>query len=275
MFDHVCQPTDFSNTSQVAFAHALRLALASQGQLAVLHVQPEGAEGEPESFPPVRRTLAAWGLVPATCQPEDVARLGVRIKKLEIEADDPGSGIGRYLGDHPSDLLVLATHQHAGLSRWARPPVAEPVMRSTRVPSLFIPPDCEGFVRLEDGAVRLARILVPVAEDPDPQLAVDMAAGVARLLGVETLEVTVLHVGEQGRAPEVHVRKEPAGWTWNRVSIEGPVVGAIGEAAAAGSTDLVVMTTRGPQGFLGALRGSTASSIIRRSTCPVLVAPSE
>lgn len=147
-------------------------------------------------------------------------------------------------------------------------------MRSTQVPSLFIPPDCAGFVAAENGAVRLERILVPVADDPDPQLAVDMAAGVARLLGVRLLELTVLHVGGEGSAPVVHVRKEPVDWTWNRVSREGSVVGTIVEAST-GGIDLVEMTTRGPQGPLGALRGSTASSIIRPCVCPVLAVPSK
>ena len=35
----------------------------------------------------------------------------------------------------------------------------------------------------------------------------------------------------------------------------------------------VVMTTRGPEGFLGALRGSTSSTIIRKCRCPVLAVP--
>jgi nucleotide-binding universal stress UspA family protein len=275
MFERVFHPTDFSKTSEVAFAHGLKVALASRGQLAVLHVVPEGGEGGAASFPKVRGTLAAWGLVATNCQPQDIAALGVRIKKLEIEADDPSGGITDYLSERPTDLVVLATHQHAGMTLWTHPPVAEPVMRSTHVPSLFIPPDSEGFVRVADGAVSLRRVLVPVAREPDPQAAIDTAHGLAGLLGATGLEVTVLHVGDEARAPRLRLPTEPAGWTWSRVSVEGPVVETIVEAATGSDTDLVVMTSRGPKGFLGSLRGGKASNIIRKCACPVLAVPRE
>ena len=55
--------------------------------------------------------------------------------------------------------------------------------------------------------------------------------------------------------------------------VEGAVVDTIVDAAAGAAADLVVLSTRGPQGFLGSLRGSTASSIIRKSPCPVLAVP--
>ena len=82
--------------------------------------------------------MAAWGLVGADCRPDDVARLGVRIKKLEIEAHDPTEAIADYLEARQMDLVVLATHQRGGLARWMHPPVAEPVVMTTRGPEGFL-----------------------------------------------------------------------------------------------------------------------------------------
>ena len=76
-------------------------------------------------------------------------------------------------------------------------------------------------------------------------------------------QLSVLHVGKEAGAPRPHLPKGGDGWTWNRVSVEGAVVETVVDAASGAGTDLVVMTTRGPQEFLGALRGSAASNIIR------------
>ena len=270
MFERVFHPTDLSKVSEVAFVHGLKIALTARGQFSMLHVVRQGDEGPPSSsFPRVRRTLASWGLVQADCLPQEIAKLGVRIKKLEIEADDPTEAIGDYLDERQMDLIVLATHQRGGLAQWTHSPVAEPVMRTAQLPSLFIPPDSEGFVRFADGVVSLHRVLVPVAQQPNPQAAVDAAHELARLLAPTTLEVTVLHIGHRASAPHLHLPKDP-GWTWNRVSVEGAIVDTIVDAAAGAAADLVVLSTRGPQGFLGSLCGSTASSTIRKSPCPVL-----
>ena len=272
MFERVLHPTDFSKMSEVAFVHALKIALASRGQLSVLHVQPEGDETPSSSFPHVRRTLAAWGLVRANCQPEEIAQLGVRVKKLELEGDDPTEAIASYLDHRPMGLIVLATRQRGGLAHLTHSAVAEPVMRTTGLPSLFIPPASEGFVRVADGVVTLRRVLVPVTQDPDPQAAVDAAHGLARLLAPATLEARVLHVGDETSSPRLSLPEVP-GWIWERVTSEGAVVDAVVDAARRTDADLVVLTTRGPRGFLGALRGSTASNVIRACPCPVLAVP--
>jgi len=42
------------------------------------------------------------------------------------------------------------------------------------------------------------------------------------------------------------------------------------QTAAASKSDLIVMTTEGPHGFLDALRGNTAARVLRECPCPVL-----
>ena len=57
----ILHPTDFSELSGVAFAHALRIALATRSRLHLLHVS-EHDTGEALAFPHARRLLAQWGL---------------------------------------------------------------------------------------------------------------------------------------------------------------------------------------------------------------------
>ncbi len=75
-------------------------------------------------------------------------------------------GILRYLGDHPSDLIVLATHGRQGLPRWLQGSVAEPVARQSTAWTLCIRHGARGFVLPDTGEVRLRHVLVPVDHEP-------------------------------------------------------------------------------------------------------------
>ena len=60
----IFHPTDFSQDSQVAFAHALKLALVFRAELTIMHVDPAVSPEGFEDFPRIRPTLAQWGLLP-------------------------------------------------------------------------------------------------------------------------------------------------------------------------------------------------------------------
>lgn len=56
----ILHPTDFSHGSEVAFTHALRLCCATNGSLAILHVDKERRDPDWDKYPSVRETLARW-----------------------------------------------------------------------------------------------------------------------------------------------------------------------------------------------------------------------
>ena len=56
----IVHPTDFSDASADAFAHALRIALTAKAKLYILHVAMSPADEDWMSFPHVRETLARW-----------------------------------------------------------------------------------------------------------------------------------------------------------------------------------------------------------------------
>jgi hypothetical protein len=59
----IFHPSDFSPASEVAFVHALKIALQSKAKLDLMHVEPTLTPEKPYwlDFPAVRTTLARWG----------------------------------------------------------------------------------------------------------------------------------------------------------------------------------------------------------------------
>lgn len=264
---HIFHPTDLSRSSEVAFHHALRLAVEARASLTILHV---GSDTESwDEMPHVRRTLKKWGLLKDENDTEEFLTLGMKIRKLMVGAGDPLKACKEYLEDHPTDLVVLATHQDSGRMGWLKQKVAEPLVRAVGEATLLVPSECPGFVHPKTGAVGLRRILLPIASDPDPAQAVRAATLVSRHLGSGEMEFTLLYVGATADmpTPELPVRD---GWKWDRIAREGDIVETILAVEKEIKADLIVMATKGHDGFLDALRGSTTERVLRGASCPML-----
>lgn len=270
MLTRIFHPTDFSAASDVAFVHALKLALARQGDLTVFHFARDAdAADHGGEFPRVRETLAQWGLMPAR-SPGDVGALGLRVRKVDVSGHDPLDTMLEYLHDHPVDLLVLATHQRGGVARWLYQELASPLARRVSLMALFVPPAADGFVDFNTGHLHLQRIVLPVDQQPHPRPAIEMLPLIVRSVYAGAVTVELLHVGTAATMPRVRL-PEVDGWTWTTRVVEGDVVDEILRGAA--GPDLLVLTTEGRRGFLDALRGSTAERVIRGARCPVLTVP--
>ena len=269
----IFHPTDFSPASEVAFAHALKLALASQGSLTIFHFarEPESADDIRE-FPQVRETLTQWGLLPPNSPREAVGDLGLQVRKIEVGGNDPTAVILDYLGHHRADLIVLATHQRSGAARWLYGEVAVPLVRRSALAALFVPPGVDGFVDLSTGAVRLQRILMAIDQTPHPRHVLAALPAIVGAFHAGPVAVELRHVGTAETLPRVHP-PEVEGWTWTTQVVEGDVVEGILQTAEAGPADLLVLTTEGRRGFLDALRGSTTERVVRGARCPVLAVP--
>ena len=124
----VLHPTDFSPESELAFAHALLLALTNKGHLSLLRVG-EGDDVQWDRFPAVRKTLERWKLLEPGAQRADIAELGLAVEKLIAHDDDVAHAIAGHLYEHSVDMLVLATHGRRGLSAWLKPSIAEEAAR--------------------------------------------------------------------------------------------------------------------------------------------------
>jgi nucleotide-binding universal stress UspA family protein len=264
----IVHPTDFSDLSAAAFAHALRIALAARSTLHLLHVSQYDA-GEALAFPHARRLLAQWGLSDEDDPPWMVAsKLGIQVDNIRLKLQEPTRAIVDFLSEHASDLVVLATHGRDGVSHWLQGSVAEAVFRRSAIPTLFIAPGARGFVDQVSGDVKLRRVLVPVDVSPPPGRAVEAIQRFGRLLTGADIAVDLLHVGEV--APPLHAVSSNAPALPPVMLRSGNVVKSIVDAAIEFDVDFIGMPTAGHHGVLDALRGSTTERVIRHAPCPVL-----
>jgi nucleotide-binding universal stress UspA family protein len=124
-----------------------------------------------------------------------------------------------------------------------------------------------------NGQLTVRKILVPVAEVPDGQNAVTLAARTAiaaHQVHGDPVELHLMHIGDQ--MPELQL-PEREGIQWSQALQEGDVIHRIIETAREQRADLVVMASDGRNGILDAFRGSHSEQIVRLVPCPLLVVP--
>jgi nucleotide-binding universal stress UspA family protein len=268
--ESIFHPSDFSAASEVAFAHALKLAVVAKTRLSILHVTDDKTVAW-QDFPGVRNTLERWNLIPHGSPKSAVGDLGVSVEKIVLEGD-PVKACVNFLERHPTDLIVLAVHQSDGRMQWLRKGVGKPIAKEVGELTLFVPHGMKGFVSLKDGLVSLRNILIPITTKPRPQPAVEIAASLIRELQLPQGTVTLLHVGHSGNAPSIRIPNNTS-WSWNRLAKEGEPADVILETARNIAADLIVMTTDGPDRFLDALRGTTSERVLRETPCPIVNLP--
>ena len=268
----ILHPTDFSTSSVFAFAHALKVALTTQCRLTMLHVSSDAGSVRWDEFPGVRATLEAWGLIPKGSPKSAVPELGINVAKVIARESDPAKAVLKFLDEHDVDLVVLATHRHEGVARLFHKAVAEPVARESGQMTLFVPEGVKGFVSWDDGSVTLNSIVIPVADTPRAEPAIDAAARLVQRLAAPSGVFTLVHIGD--RMPiDVASCPEVAGWTWNAECRSGDVIGGIADVANEQKAGVIVMSTDGRNGFLDALRGSHSERLLRHVECPLLAVP--
>ena len=267
----VLHPTDFSEASRIAFAHALRVTLAVKGRIDILHVDTKD-QTDWDDFPGVREMLQDWNLIPVGSDRQAVIDLGIHVHKAIIERSNPVRGTLDYLQKHPADLIVLAVHQSNGRMSWFKRSVGEPIGRGSGQAVLYLPEGQAGFVSSVDGSLSLDRIVIPVCDKPNPQPAIDALADFIRSMRLPSGRVTVLHVGDELSMPQITIPVDTP-WDWELQVVSGETIGSIVDCASRTSAGLIAMATDGRDGFLDGLRGSHSERVLRHAHCPVLVIP--
>jgi nucleotide-binding universal stress UspA family protein len=271
--DRVFHPSDFTPDSDIAFEHALKIALKCNSGLQMMHVDTRN-DADWDYFPSVEDTLERWGILPKGSSDEDVRDLGLSVSKVISPNRDPVRACLEFFEVNEVDLIVLSVHQRDGLMRWLGPMVGERIAAGAKQNTLFIPAGSKGFVSSKDGSVNLRNILVPIVKKPRPEASIRFVQLLIESLGLTSGVVTLLHVGTSETLPFV---KHPIDgrWIWNRVCFEGDRTESILQTAKSTNADLIVMTTDGPDRFLDGLRGTTSERVLRKANCPVVVIPIE
>lgn len=269
----VLHPTDYTEASNIAFEHALAISTKAQSSLTILHVDNKGFDqSDWRNFPHVRTTLGRWGLIKANSNREAIfSELGIKIRKVEIRSEDAVASVVNYAEKHPTDLIVLATHDN-GLPGWMRGSVSEPVLRGCRKKTIFIPESAKGFVS-EKGHINIKNILIPVDFKPNPLSSIKYTVDFAKAYSdSEKVSILLLHVGDSIKLEKIDMFSDEKIKVSKEI-VSGNVIDEIIKRANSQRADLIVMPTHGHDGFLDILRGSTTERVLHDARCPVLAYP--
>lgn len=271
---HVVHATNFSAASEVAFFHALAIALEHKARLTLIHAgSPSEGPVDWNRFPVVRPRLAAWGLLPEGAEKQAVTEtLGVEIKKIAVPGTKPVDVILAAMAQNPVDLLVLGHEVHRGGMEIFRHSVSRTLARKAAVPTLLVPDGTHGFVSTRDGHLCIRRVLCPVDAAPDPKPAIMTAALLFRDMGNVETEIDLFHAGDADPAPHITEVDLPNARILRHSSRGDPATEILERAAETGP-DLIVMANHGRHGLVDLLYGSVTEQVMRAARTPVLSVP--
>ncbi|WP_313695173.1 universal stress protein [Halorarum halobium] len=137
MYDEVLLPTDGSDGTEAALAHAEALGLAFDARVHVLFV----ADTNRDSV----ATLAGGETTDVLSEKgheiveETSAALDPAVDRVtEVLQGDPHGTIVDYADEYGVDLVVMATHGRRGLDRFLLGSVTERVVRTANVPVMTV-----------------------------------------------------------------------------------------------------------------------------------------
>jgi nucleotide-binding universal stress UspA family protein len=287
-------PTDFSDTSNHAAAHAEALALWYGASISALHVYNPillpipglglaGYRGEPE---PDERMKADFRERLQSTFPQ--SRAGRIRLDTRIEVGPPAIRIVAAATALPADIIAMGTHGASGLEHLVLGSVTEHVLRHAPCPVLTVPPRSRAT-----SVLPFKRLLVPVDFSDWSLAAVEAAWSLAKESEARVTLLCAMAWGPEGEMgmplpDEVpvggHPREQdiearlwglvPDGvrdWCMPSVRVErGRPFREILRVADEVHADLIVMGVHGRSALGLALFGSTTNQVVRRATCPVL-----
>ncbi len=250
-------------TVKMPFVHALRLALASKGELEVVDVRPVSERIETVG---IREYLERWGILSAESKRSDVASVGLRVKKIIKEGNQRRVLVQR-LKRHPHDLLVVGTEKRSNHGGILGNSLAAYLANYFRHTTLFLPFGARPFIDEATGDIALKKVLMPVENEYFFRQAMEHLLKILSFFPAVTTEVIALHAGtafpalSPGQHPQI---------TWREELRNEPVVESICTAAENFRSDLVVMATNGRDTLAQKIIGSNTEQVLGMISCPVL-----
>jgi nucleotide-binding universal stress UspA family protein len=211
---------------------------------------------------------------------EELKRLPPKIARrrlLDLVDQDVDEAIVEVAAGEPDAVIVMATHARVGAAALLLGSVADGVMRRTALPVVLVGPRCATAEAGFGGAVAVA-----VDGSSRDEQVLDVACNWAATTGSRLLVVhsrvpvaveggPVLVAGdelaERLAARARASRVDAAARTVDAASAAGGVL----DVAAEVDASVVVVGTRRPGRLGRALLGSTADTIARHASCPVVV----
>ncbi len=293
-------PTDFSEFSNHALPYALRMAKIFDAEIVMLHAVTvyESDPNDPShDFPSLERYCAE-----VRKAAEDRIQIcigkagasGVSATKEIVQGITPHGAILDFVKDDGNiGMVVMSTHGRSGLRHTLLGSVTENVIRYSPCPVLVVKNPEHEFVDPNTGELHLKKILFPIDFSKDSLHPIDLVRAIASRQASEVvlfhaIDVEIppiyyaagidnflqvdseLHDGIMDQMEEL-AGKKLTGLKLRYAVQEGRPVELIRDFARAEQIDLVVMGAAGAHGVGEFLFGSTASRVIQKAVCPVLI----
>lgn len=260
----VIHPIHGKDNLQTPFLHALSLVYALKGELEIIDVRGKGNRKTDLS---IRNVFERWGKLPVNSERGDVEKaLDIRIKKI-IKDGGPKKEIAKRLKRHEHDILVVGLHEHKGLGRLFGQDLVEYLIQYFRQTTLYLPVGTKPFVNRDSGEIVLKKIIIPIADEPSPDLSFQMLHRLLQLIPNQTPEVFGVHAGDEFPLVSALFLEDIS---WKEVlkneSVSQSIVGLANEVDA----DLIVMTTNGRDTLSQKVAGSITEQVLKDTPCPVL-----
>jgi nucleotide-binding universal stress UspA family protein len=270
----ILHPTDFSETSEIAFAHALAIAIKNKADLTILHVEADKhKEMNWHEFPAIRETLERWGQMEPGSRRSDIsAKLGIQVDKRIAVGSNPVNAVVELSNMDSFDLLVMGT---SGTNNFLiEPPASLKISQQTRLPTLFIVEGARSCVDLTTGQASLRKVVLAIDHQPNARPGLARICTMVHNLAIENPEVHLLYVGNENQFPDIDLPADSE-ITWSKVSRTGTPSTEITGYAKEVNADLIVMVTSGKRSLWDMLTGSTVQNVLKNAPCPVFTLPVE
>ncbi len=275
MFKTVLVPLDGSNLAELALDPALHLARQSQGSVYLMRVPVYADSGMHTStaFDPVwvedpispEYEIAA-DYIHQLC--ENINHSDVTLRPMVVEGERASAILNSSL-ECGADLIAMATHARAGLSRWLFGSVAGKVLQRSYCPVLLLrrPTNLNHMLITLDGSRSSEQIIEP---------ALDFARAFgSRISLLRVDDESALSnkggVGVQSYLEEVTSSIDSPDLTFEVVNAKGSVAESILTYANQQKFDLIAMSTHGRSGLSRLLYGSVTEKVMRDSACAMLI----
>jgi len=293
--------TDFSEISNHALPYAIRMATIFKAELVMLHAVTlyEHDPNDPNhQFPSLQSYCAelqqAADMHFQGCI-EEIGDIGVNVRKAVVQGISPHAAILDFVRDEGGfGMIVMSTHGRSGLSHVLLGSVTENVIRYAPCPVLVVKNPEHEFIDRKTGKVHLRKILFPLDFSKESIRPLDLLRVIAAM---HRSEVIVYHAVDIELPPvyytagiESQLQLDPGlyerlekkmrdlignsleGLRVRYEVAEGRAAHLIRTCAREEKIDLIVMGTAGSHGIGEFLFGSTASRVIQKAVCPVLIA---
>lgn len=292
-------PTDLSESARGALKYAAVIAEQHRAELHVVHVMtvheydPALAQDRIGEHKEALERLVARLEDRVHKEASGLGGKNVRVRTKTLRAVAAYDGILRYAQENKIDQIVMGTHGRTRLGYILLGSVADKVVRHAQCSVLVVNDREKGFVG-PYGRDFLRRILYPTDLSPESRWAATRVLHTAR---AHRAELVVAHVIPMStvvsqamtdvpsdnrladkilRDAERNARQEARklfdGYPNLRVELRfGPVARALAELARAEKIDLIMMSSRGRDGWKDLIVGSVADRLLRLAPCPVCV----